>query len=259
MQAPIIDTHIHLDDELFDPDRCAVIERARNASVTSMVIPAVHAAKWDDIADLARTHTDVFATFGLHPLYTDRHHPQDLQLLETRLGQQPVVAVGECGLDYYLPDTDRALQQHYFVEQLDIASQFQLPVIIHARKAVEEIILLLRSHGPGKGVIHSYNGSLQQAHRLIDLGYHLGFGGPISYPRANKLRKLVSSLPMQHLLLETDAPFQPVHNQSASRNEPANIQQVLSAVAQLKHSSADEIAERANHNACELFALPPAR
>ncbi len=257
MRAPVIDTHIHLDDEQFDADRDDVIAQARAANVVGMVVPAVRAAKWPDIIQLANTCADVHATLGLHPLYTAHHHAKDLQLLARLLDQHRVLAVGEIGLDYHCSNSDVDQQKHYFIEQLDIAAQYQLPVIIHAHRAVEDVMQLLRSHGPGKGVIHSYNGSLQQAHKLVDLGYHLGFGGPITYPRAKKIRKLVSSLPMQNLLLETDAPFQPMHNQTGRRNTPAHIQRVLSAFATIKNADVAEIAKYANRNARDLFALPP--
>ncbi len=255
MKPALIDTHVHIDDCQFDPDREKVIQRATDASVTGMVIPAVCAAHWPRIQRIANAYPHLFPTIGLHPLHTAEHTKEHLQCMEAELARQRFVAIGECGLDTFLPDHNIELQLEYFVAQLQLARQYKLPVIIHARKTVEQVILLLRTHGPEKGVVHSYNGSLQQAHRLIDLGYSLGFGGPITYPRARKLRALVTSLPMENMILETDAPFQPIHDQPSARNEPANIQSVLTTFSQLRKAPAADIALASNQNAIRLFEL----
>ena len=255
MKPALIDTHVHLDDCQFAPDRDEVIQRATDESVTGMVVPAVCAVHWPRIQHIAKAHPHIFPTIGLHPLYTAEHAKEHLQWMETELARQRFVAIGECGLDTFLPDHNIELQLEYFVAQLQLARQYKLPVIIHARKTVEQVILLLRTHGPEKGVVHSYNGSLQQAHRLIDLGYSLGFGGPVTYPRARKLRTLVASLPMENMVLETDAPFQPVRNQSNARNEPANIQSVLTTFSQLRKVPEADVALASNQNAIRLFEL----
>jgi len=172
-----------------------------------------------------------FMQTGLHPVFCNKHHTNDLVLLEKKLHEDKPVAIGECGLDGFINNTSLAVQKNYFSVQLELSKQFGLPAIIHARDAVEEVILLLRQHAldnrNGNGVIHSYNGSLQQAHRLIDLGYLLSFGGPVSYTRSHKVHNLVKKLPLESMMLETDAPDQPTLKNRGNRNEPAYINEVI--------------------------------
>ena len=267
----IIDTHVHFDDPRFDDDRDAVYQRAISSGVSAMVIPAVTRDQWGKIQSLSKKYSGVFATAGLHPVFCNQHQHSDLDLLEHTLQTQQVVAIGECGLDGSIAEPDPDAQPFYFAAQLDLAKRYQLPVIIHARSAIEKVIITLKKHNlsnaQGNGVIHSYNGSLQQAHRLIDLGYKVSFGGPVTYPRSRKLQSLVKQLPMDAMMLETDAPDQPPHQppdkadtstntHKKQRNEPGNITSVLQAVATLRGQSASEIAETSNQNARQLFNLP---
>lgn len=255
----IIDTHIHFDDNRFDHDRDAVYQRAIDSGVVAMVVPAVTRARWTQVDSVSKAYKNVFATAGLHPAFCDYHQPEDLIKLEAKLNEGNCVAIGECGLDGFIKNTPPALQKTYFSAQLELGKQFELPVIIHARNAIEEVILLLRHHAlsnkNGNGVIHSYNGSLQQAHRLIDLGYKLSFGGPVSYDGSHKLHELVKKLPFESIMLETDAPDQPTMNNRGNRNEPAFINSVLKAIATLRNKHPQDIAELSNNNAQQLFNL----
>lgn len=270
----IIDTHVHFDDPRFDSDRDAVYERAITNGVIAMVIPAVTRDRWEIIQLLAKKYAGVFATAGLHPVFCRQHQPPDLDALEQTLQQQHPVAIGECGLDGFIDEPDFETQKFYFVAQLEMAKQYQLPVIIHARNAVEEVLLTLKQQGlnnaQGNGVVHSYNGSLQQAHRLLDLGYKISFGGPLTYPRSRKLHTLVKNLPLDAIMLETDAPDQPPsqtpgkpRNSSREydtphRNEPGYITGVLQTAATLRNQTTAEIADASNQSARQLFSLQQA-
>jgi TatD DNase family protein len=171
------------------------------------------------------------------------------------LAQEKPVAVGECGLDYYVKTLDKSQQDYFFTAQLQLAQETRLPVIIHARRSVEAVIQQVRRFKYLSGVVHSFAGSLQQAQHLIELGFYLSFGGPITYPGAHKLRKLVQVLPLEALLLETDAPDQPLATHRGERNEPAYLLEVLHTVATLRAQDPMDIAQATTRNALKLFNL----
>jgi len=167
------------------------------------------------------------------------------------------IAVGECGLDYSITEDDRLKQQQLFAAHLAMAREFNLPIIIHARKAVEDVINMIKASGHYRGVIHSYNGSQQQAKQLLDLGYRLGFGGAVTYPRASRLRAMVQSLPLDGILLETDAPDQPDAAHHGQLNQPAYLIDILHFISDIRPESAMDIAVQTTRNSVELFALDP--
>ncbi len=251
----LIDAHVHFDDPRFDSDRNEVYARACRAGIMGMIVPSTTAGDWSRTRQCAETYRNVYPAYGLHPYFIDQHQPAHLDTLEAWIQKERPVAVGECGLDYFLDDLDRDKQRVFFRDQLRIAKAFDLPIIIHARKAVEEVICLIKQSGHRKGMIHSYNGSLQQAEQLIELGYFLSFGGAVTWSRARKLRTLVATLPLEHLLLETDAPDQPGANHLGQRNEPAYLLEVLDTFAELRSEDKSTIAEQARQNTVELFRL----
>jgi TatD DNase family protein len=253
--SAVIDSHCHLDAPEFDPDRAAVLARARAVGVADFVVPAVSRAGWQKLAELARDEPDVHPAYGLHPMFQAEHLPAHLLELEGWLDQHPAVAIGEAGLDGYVADLDMALQRQYFEGQLRIARERDLPVILHARRAHEEVLHAVRRLGPLRGVIHSYAGSLDQALQFIRAGFLLGFGGPITYPRASRLRALVRELPLDALLIETDAPDQPLCGHQGVRNEPARLAEVLEVLAELRGEDRQVLAERSSANARALFGL----
>jgi TatD DNase family protein len=258
-RLPLADSHVHLDDGSFDIDRAAVIERARMLGVDMLVVPGIDAASWPRIRMLCAHHAGVYPAYGLHPLFLARHRPEHLAALPDWVGDGTAVAVGEIGLDYFVPGLDPADQRHYFTEQLALARELDLPVIVHARRAVEEVILTLRRMPGLRGVVHSFAGSEQQAQRLWEMGFHLGMGGPVTYERAKRLRRLVASMPLDRLLLETDAPDQPDAAHRGQRNEPARVVDVLHCVAELRGEPAAAIAAATTANARRLFGLDRAR
>ncbi len=253
----LIDSHCHFDHPLFDPDRLAAWERARNAGVTALVVPAIRSREWPRQRRVCGELPGLHPAYGLHPMFMADHGAGDIRLLAEWIERERPVAVGECGLDFFIPEPDRAGQQRCFEAQLELARTFNLPVIIHARRAVEQVRNALRRYPGLRGVLHSFSGSLQQAEQLIEMGFLLGFGGPVTYPRASRLRRLVARLPLQAMLLETDAPDQPDREQRGQRNEPARLPVILAAIAGLRGETPEEIARITTRNARTLFALPP--
>jgi TatD DNase family protein len=250
-----IDSHCHLDVDAFDADRDAVLARARAAGVRAQIVPAITMASWPGIRALCQREAGLFPAFGLHPMYLAAHRPEHLHELECWLERENPVAVGECGLDFFVDGLDPDLQHRYFTRQLELAKAFDLPVIVHARRAVEEVIASVRRIGGLRGVVHSYSGSAEQARQLWNLDFMLGIGGPVTYPRAQRLRRLVASMPIEHLLLETDAPDQPDADWRGQRNEPARLPRIIETVAELRDEPAQLIAEATADNAERLFGL----
>lgn len=251
----LIDSHCHLDAAEFDADRAAVIVRARAAGVGAQVIPAIELAGFAALRDLCAAQPGLHPAYGLHPMFLARHRPEHLDSLAQWLEREHAVALGECGLDHYVEGLDRDLQRMYFERQLGLARELRLPLILHARHAVEETIAAIRRHAGLRGVVHSYSGSAEQARRLWDLGFSIGIGGPVTYDRAKRLRAIVSTMPIEFLLLETDAPDQPLHGHRGERNEPARLAEVCDTVALLRDESPDAIASTTAQNARMLFGL----
>lgn len=253
---PLVDSHCHLDDAAFDADRGAVLERAAAAGVRAIVLPAVGARYWPRLREVAAADKGLHAAYGLHPMLLAEHRREHLAELEQWLERERPVAVGECGLDFYVDGLDRNAQLEYFVAQLRLARDFELPVILHARRAVDDVLKYLRRYPGLRGVVHSFSGSLQQAQRLFELGFRIGLGGPLTYPRAQRLRSVAAQMPVEAIVLETDAPDQPGLARRGRRNEPAFIVEVLETLAELRGGTPAELGRATADNACALFGLP---
>ncbi|MFL9584984.1 TatD family hydrolase [Stenotrophomonas sp. AB1(2024)] len=252
----LIDSHCHLDADEFDHDRALVIARAQVAGVRTQVVPAVTAASWPKLRDTCRLADGLYPAYGLHPMFLDQHRPGHLEQLREWIAREHPCAVGECGLDFFVEGLDAEQQQLYFDGQLRIAREFDLPVIVHARRAVDAVIAAIRQVGGLRGVIHSFPGSPEQAAQLHKLGFLVGLGGPLTYDHAQRLQRLVAQLPLEQLLLETDAPDQPDAGIRGRRNEPARLAVIAETVARLRAESVEEIAEQTSANARRLFGLP---
>ncbi len=227
----LIDTHVHLDAVEFDGDRDAVINTARTGGVAAFVVPAVERANFGAVRSLARENRDVFPAFGIHPMYVDRAREEDLDVLRATLLEGNPVAVGEIGLDQFIAERDDARQRFYFVEQLKIARDLGLPVILHVRRAIDPILRELRRIPLAGGIAHAFNGSPQQAAEFIKLGFVLGFGGAMTYPKALRIRALAASLPLESLVLETDAPDIAPEWVGHGRNEPRHMARIAQVLA----------------------------
>lgn len=251
----LIDSHCHLDDDRFDGDRDAVVERARSTGIEVIVLPATTANRWAKVKQVAEAYAGVFPAYGLHPMFIEQHQMLHLRELDEWLDREKPIAVGECGLDFYQSRVDEKWQVQLFSEQLQMAKNHHLPVIVHVRKAMDQVISLLRKNKLKGGVIHSFAGSLQQAEQLIDLGFKLGIAATVDYARAKKLRAVVASIDDRGLLLESDAPDQPGVNHRGERNEPAYIVEHFKTIASLRGVSEDHLRAILNSNSRELFNI----
>ncbi len=254
----LIDSHAHLDVTEFDADRDEVLRRARAAGVMRQIVPAIALSGFTRLRSICRLEPGLYPAYGLHPMYLRDHAPDHLDRLREWIEQERPVAVGECGLDFFVDDLDPDSQLPYFEAQMRIARDFGLPVIVHARRALDQVLSTIRRSGVRSGVVHSFSGSRQQAEQLWNLGFCLGIGGPVTYERARRLRGLVTDMPIEHLVLETDSPDQPGQGHRGQRNEPALLTQVCATIAQLRDEPADVIARQTTRNCERLFNLPPA-
>jgi TatD DNase family protein len=251
----LIDTHCHLDVDAFDADRQAVLARARANGVGGIVVPGVLARDWGALLDFCATDASLYPALGLHPVYLDQHRETDLVRLEDLLPRHRTVAVGEIGLDYYIEELDRQHQQQLFEAQLEIARAAGLPVILHVRKAHDDVLTLLQRVRVRGGICHAFNGSLQQGHRYIELGFMLGFGGMLTFERSSKLRALARSLPLDALVLETDAPDMTVARHRGERNSPEYLPDCLTALAEVRGEQAEHVAAQTTLNARAVLDL----
>ena len=256
----LIDSHCHLDVDAFDGDRDVVVARACAAGVTRQVIPAIDAAGWPKLRAVCATQPGLFPAYGLHPFFLASHRAEHLDDLRDWILRERPVAIGECGLDFFLDGRgrqplDRQQQASYFEAQLQLACEFDLPVIVHARRAVEAVIVAIKRIGRLRGVVHSFSGSPEQARQLRDLDFMIGLGGPVTHARAHRLHRLVAEMPIEQLLLETDSPDQPLAGHRGERNEPARLPGVLEAIATLRKADPSAIAAATTANAERLFGL----
>lgn len=251
----LIDSHCHLDFDIFNHDRDALLARCKIKGVDDIVIPAVTAQAWESLISICHSSTMLHLALGLHPLFVDDHSPEDLTRLKQVIMQNSPCAVGEIGLDFYHSNYDKVSQIDYFTKQLKIAQQFQLPVLLHVRKAHDHVIQLLKKHPVSGGIVHAFNGSIQQAEHYQKLGFVFGVGGAITHPKARKLRALFQQLPLSSIVLETDAPDMPLHQQESSRNTPENIPYIINILAELRPESRDEIACETTQNSQRVLNL----
>jgi len=256
-KASLIDTHCHLDAAEFDRDRDGVVAAAKvgpGGTVAMMVVPAIEHANFDAVAAVCRRYPGCAPAYGIHPMYVDRARPEDLDALRATLRREPAVAIGEIGLDHHVEPRDEALQDFWFVEQLRIAREFELPVLLHVRRAIDPILAHLRRIRVPGGIAHAFNGSRQQADAFLKLGFKLGFGGAMTYPGAKRIRALAAILPLDAIVLETDAPDIPPAWKVGARNTPADLLPIAETLAQLRGLPLPEIAAATSGNA--LAALP---
>lgn len=252
----LIDTHCHLDVAEFDADRARVLQRARAAGVVAQVVPAIHRRGWPGLVALCRGEADLHPALGLHPVYLEQHRSEHLEELAVWVARERPVAVGEVGLDYFVTELDRERQQALFEAQVRIARAAGLPLLLHVRKSHDVVLATLRrlrfGHG---GIAHAFNGSEQQARQFIELGFRLGFGGTLTYERARRIRQLAATLPLEAIVLETDAPDLAPASHHGERNAPEYLPQVVAALAALRGVEPALVAERTSANARALLGL----
>lgn len=249
----LYDTHCHIDFNAFDDDREQVLRRAAECGVERLMVPGVTATQWPQLIALAERYDNWRFGLGLHPWFIQQHERQHVVQLEQRLSQPApgLKAVGEIGLDATCDSAD--VQKWLFVEQLKLAREYRLPVIVHHRKTLETMHPLIKQHGPESGVIHAFSGSYEQAMKFIDCGYKIGVGGVITYARAKKTRAAITRVPLSALVLETDSPDMPLSGHQGHRNEPARVKEVLTVLSELRGLSTESLGEVLWRNSCELF------
>jgi TatD DNase family protein len=253
----LVDTHCHLDFPAFDEDRVEVLRACRQQGIEQVIVPAVARSNWSSVLALCEQDAGLFPALGLHPVFTEQHQDSDLLELEKLLSihREQLVAVGEIGLDYYIQEPDKEKQSAVFEAQLQLARQADLPVILHVRKAHDQVLGFLQRVGVKGGTAHAFNGSLQQAKRYIDLGFKLGFGGILTHENANKIHALARQLPLNSIVLETDAPDMVVASHKGERNSPAFLPEILQALASLRSETIQQLAEQTTANARAVFSL----
>lgn len=251
----MIDTHCHLDAAEFDADRAAVHAAALAAGVRQIIVPGVavdHFARQKSTVD---AYAGCVAAYGIHPLYVMDAGSDDVDLLQEWLRRERPLAVGEIGLDFYVEGLDVARQTAIFVAQLKLAKAFDLPVILHVRRSVDAVLRELRRTRVRGGIAHAFNGSRQQADALIDLGFKLGFGGAATYSGSRRIRELAATLPLDSMVLETDAPDIPPAWLNRGRNTPAELPRIATEIAGLRGIPPAVLMAQADANAQAVFGV----
>lgn len=252
------DTHCHFDFPPFSDDEATSLALAAQAGVEKIIVPATEANRFNTVLALAENYPALYAALGLHPIVIHQHNDLSLALLEHHLQQRPkkLVAIGEIGLDLYMENPLFDKQEAMLDAQLKLAKRYDLPVILHSRRTHDKLAAHLKRHDlPRTGVVHGFAGSLQQAERFVALGYKIGVGGTITYPRASKTREVMARLPLSALVLETDAPDMPINGWQGQPNRPERITDIFQTLCTLRSEPSDILANAFIHNCHELFQM----
>ncbi len=251
----LIDSHCHLDFKQFDQNREQILCHCQQLGIKGIIVPGVTADSWKKLLNICQQSALLRPALGLHPMFMEQHHPKHLIQLSESIFNHHLIAIGEIGLDFYIANHDKNSQIHVFTEQLKIAQQTELPVLLHVRKAHEQTISLLKQYPLTGGIVHAFSGSLQQAKQYQDLGFVLGIGGAITHPRATRLRTMVGQLDLSSIVLETDAPDMPLHLMKQPYNTPENITVILDTLTALRSESKKEIASTTTANCHRVLKL----
>jgi TatD DNase family protein len=257
----LFDTHAHLDDEQFDSQRGAVVERARAAGVEAIVAVGTTAASSRQCVELAEQFDIVYAAVGIQPNYCAAAEPGDWQQIVELLARSKVVALGETGLDRYWDYTPFDVQRDYFDRHLRLSQERGLPFIVHMRDCGDDILAMLREaaeRGPLRGVMHSFSGDESLARQCLELGLYISFAGMVTYKKSDELRRVAASIPVDRLLIETDSPYLSPHPKRGQRpNEPALLLHTAECLAEVRGTSLEALGELTTANARRLFGIGP--
>lgn len=252
-----IDTHVHLNADQYEEDLQEVINRALEANVTRMVVVGFDRKTIEKAMQLAADYTFIYAVIGWHPVDAIDCTEEDLQWIEELSANEKVVGIGETGLDYYWDKSPKDVQQALFRKQIRLAQKVKLPIIIHNREATEDVVQILHeeeAHLTG-GIMHCYGGSVETAKQCIDMNFMISLGGPVTFKNAKKPKEVATEIPLEHLLIETDAPYLAPHPHRGKRNEPALVTLVAEEIARLKGISVEEVAAATTQNAKKFFGI----
>jgi TatD DNase family protein len=260
-QLPLVDTHCHLNLVEFEEDIGLVMERVNAAGITKILVPGTDFETSQSTVTLAQQYPEVYAAVGFHP-HNAKKWGRAIQSELKELAQQPkVVAIGEIGLDYYRNISDHESQQNAFKGQLELAIELELPIVVHNREAIDDVMTILNdwvTEIPDTlkdrvGVLHAFSSDENAASKAIDKGFYIGIAGPITYSKANTLRNVVKEIPLERLLIETDAPYLTPDPHRGKRNEPGHVQLVATAIAKIRQVDIDKVKEKTAENARVLF------
>lgn len=252
-----IDTHVHLNADQYDEDLQEVIERALEAKVSKMVVIGFDRKTIERAMKLAEEHSFIYAVVGWHPVDAIDCTEEDLQWIEELASHEKVVGIGETGLDYYWDKSPKDVQQTLFRKQIRLAQKVNLPIIIHNREATEDVLRILKEEEAylTGGIMHCFGGSVETAKQCIDMNFMISLGGPVTFKNAVKPKEVATEIPLEHLLIETDAPYLAPHPHRGKRNEPAFVTLVAEEIARLKGISIEEVARETTNNANKFFRL----
>lgn len=260
----LIDTHNHLDYPNFDAERLALLANCARLGVVRQVLIGVERSQWPQLWRVATANPGLYAAPGLHPLYLSRHQEADIEALRAFCLEQRanprLCAVGEIGLDYFIAAPDKPRQAWFFEQQVRLAMELELPVLLHVRRAHADVVKILkRLKPPRAGIAHAFSGSYEEAREYLRLGFKIGLGGAPTWPQAKRLQRVLPQLPLDAIVLETDAPDMPPAMYPEMRNSPTHLPAICAALAPLWHVSAETLADATTRNACAAFGWDPAQ
>lgn len=253
----LFDTHVHLNDEQFNEDLQEVIERAKEAGVSYMVVVGFNRQTIERAISLVEEYDFLYASIGWHPVDAIDMTDEDLAWIEEMAAHPKVVALGEMGLDYHWDKSPHDVQKEVFRRQISLAKKLKLPIIIHNRDATEDVVQILREENAEEvgGIMHCFSGSAETAKECVEMNFHISLGGPVTFKNAKKPKKVAMEVPLERLLIETDCPYLAPHPYRGKRNEPAHVKLVAEQIAELKEISYEEVAKKTTENAMKLFGI----
>lgn len=254
-----IDTHVHLNADQYEEDLQEVIDRALAAKVEKMVVIGFDRKTIERAMKLIEDYDFIYAVIGWHPVDAIDCKDEDLQWIEQLAAHPKVVGIGETGLDYYWDKSPKDIQKHWFRKQIHLAQKLNLPIIIHNRDATADVVQILREENAASvgGIMHSFSGSVETAQECIKMNFMISLGGPVTFKNARQPKEVATEIPLEYLLIETDAPYLTPHPYRGKRNEPAHVVLVAEEIARLKELPVEEIAQKTTENAMRFFKIKP--
>ena len=253
----LFDTHVHLNDKKYMDDLVEVIDRAKNEGVKYMLVVGYDQVSNQRAIELAEKYEFIYAAVGWHPVDAIYLTDELFDQLKEQLNHSKVVAVGECGLDYHWDTSPVDIQKEVFVKQIQLAKEINKPLIIHTRDSIQDTYDILKENSVDVigGVTHCYRGSIEMARSFINLNFKISLGGPVTFTNGRRAQEVATHIPLEDLLIETDAPYLTPHPYRGTRNEPAYVSMVAKKIAELKNISDEKVAKQTTFNACQLFNI----